>query len=282
MPPQLSRQLQQSGFLDFYWGGIGDTAGPIYAGAIICFLAHCWAFLSSTTAINGWILGASVLAILMSWGSYFEGFNGALLKWLPGYNKFRAPSMTLVIPNFLLCLLTVLSLQKLITVPTAERAAFWEKYKKGIYLTAGAFVVLLLMYFSLDFATEKERQMMKNVNAQGGQVAEYIRPFFQSMKEDRQGIFLSSLLRSLLFIAAAAALIGLLIKGKLRPLLILGLVGALSFIDLPSGIDLQYLNNDHYQDEEEAQTPFNPSASGSGRSCRTRIITGYSISGWVS
>ncbi len=259
MPPQMSRQLQQSGFLDFYWGGIGDTAGPVYAGAIICFLALLGFFVLDDRH-KWWILGACVLAIVMSWGSYFEGFNGVLLKWLPGYNKFRAPSMTLVIPNFLLCVLAVLSLQKLITVPAAERAAFWEKYKKGIYLTAGAFVVLLLMYFNLDFATDRERQMMKNVAAQGGQVAEYIRPFVQGIKEDRQGMFMSALLRSLLFIAGAAALVGLLIKGKLRPLLMLGLVGALSFIDL-LGIDLQYLNNDRYQDEEDAQTPFNPSAS---------------------
>jgi hypothetical protein len=259
MPPELGRQLQQEQFLDFYWGGIGSTAGPVYAGAIICFLS-LWGFFILDGKHKWWILGACVLGIVMSWGSYFAGFNGFLLKVLPGYDKFRAPSMTLVIPNFLLCVLATLSLQKLFVMAASERAAFWEKYKKGLYLTAGVFVVLLLIYFSLDFTTDRERQLLKSVSAQGGQVSEYIHHFVQGLRDDRQSLFLGSLLRSLLFIAGAAVIAALAIKGKLHSLVMLVLIGALSLIDL-IGIDLQYLNNDRYQDQEDAQAAATPSAA---------------------
>jgi hypothetical protein len=254
MPPELGRQLQQ--FLSFYWGGIGSTSGPVYVGAIICFLA-----LLGFVVLDGkhkwWILAACVLGILMSWGSYFAGFNGLLLKLLPGYDKFRAPSMTLVIPNFLFCVMAVLSLQRLFTLPAVERVAFWEKYKKGLYLTGGVFVVGLLLYFSFDYSRDGEKQVLQQASTQGPQVGESVRHFFQGLREDRQGLFMGSLLRSFLFVAAAAILAGLAIKGKMRPLAMLGLIGALSFIDL-IGIDLDYLNNDRYQDEEDAVTPFNP------------------------
>ena len=257
MPPELGRQLQQ--FLSFYWGGIGSTAGPVYVGAIICFLA-----LLGFVVLDGkhkwWILAACVLSILMSWGSYFAGFNGLLLKLLPGYDKFRAPSMTLVIPNFLFCVMAVLSLQRLFTLPAVERGVFWEKYKKGLYLTGGVFVVGLLMYFSFDYSRDSEKQVLQQTSAQGQQVREYVRHFFQGLREDRQGLFMGSLLRSFLFVAAAAILAGLAIKGKIRPFAMLGLIGALSFIDL-IGVDLDYLNNDRYQDEEDAVTPFNPTAA---------------------
>ncbi|RYG56704.1 MAG: hypothetical protein EON56_03680, partial [Alphaproteobacteria bacterium] len=96
MPQQVAQQLQYN--LGAYWGGIGGTSGPPYVGAIICFLALVGFFVLDNRH-KWWILAASLLAIVMSWGSFFEGFNVFLLNNLPLYNKFRAPSMTIVIPT---------------------------------------------------------------------------------------------------------------------------------------------------------------------------------------
>jgi len=258
MPPQLGQQLQ--GFLLFYWGGIGSTTGgPAYAGAIVCFLA-----LLGFVVLDGkhkwWILAAGVVGLLMSWGGYFAGFNGLLLKLLPGYDKFRAPSVILVIPNFLLCVMAVLSLDRLLTIPAADRAIFWEKYKKGLYLAGGFFVFALLLYFSFDYTSDRDRSLSQQVAAQGGQVAEYVHNFLRGLREDRQDLFMGSITRSFLFIAVAAALVALSIKGRIRPLLAVGAIGALSFIDLIV-VDAHYLNSDLYQEEEEAQTPYTPTAA---------------------
>ncbi|HEY4205973.1 MAG TPA: hypothetical protein VGM31_04130, partial [Puia sp.] len=109
MPASLARQAQ--GLLSFYWGGIGGTAGPSYAGAIICCLALMGLFILNDKH-KWWITATCILAIMMSWGGYFPAFNGILLKFLPAYNKFRAPSVIMVIPVFLFCMLAVLTLQK--------------------------------------------------------------------------------------------------------------------------------------------------------------------------
>jgi len=92
-----------------YWGGIGGTSGPPYVGAIICFLAVLAMFVLDNRH-KWWILTAIVLTIMMSWGSYFDSFNSILYKYLPLYNKFRAPSMILVIPQLLLPLLAALGI----------------------------------------------------------------------------------------------------------------------------------------------------------------------------
>jgi len=50
MQPQIAQQLQS--FVQFYWGGIGFTAGPPYVGIIICFL-RSWALVFAPTRTDG-------------------------------------------------------------------------------------------------------------------------------------------------------------------------------------------------------------------------------------
>jgi hypothetical protein len=253
MPPQYGQSLQQ--FLRFYWGGIhDDTGGPAYAGAVVCLLALLGFFLLDDRQ-KWWMLGIGVFSIMLSWGGYFADFNGLMMKVLPGYNKFRAPSVILVIPNFLLCMLATLTLQKILTVTAADKAAVWAKFKKGLYLTGGVFVLLLLLYLSYDYKGMIDQRIPQAMGNLEPQQAEYVHSFLAGLREDRQSLFLNSIGRSFLYIAAATVLAGLVIKGRLRPLLSVLLIGALAFIDLIS-IDVHYLNGDIYQDEEAAETPF--------------------------
>jgi hypothetical protein len=255
MPQPLGQSLQQ--FFHLYWGGIGeDTGGPAYAGAVVCLLALLGFFLLDGRQ-KWWILGIGIFSIMLSWGGYFADFNGLMMKILPGYNKFRAPSIILVIPNFLLCMLAMLSLQKILTVTPADRVAAWAKFKKGLYLTGSIFVLLLVLYVSYDYKGMIDQRITQSMGNPGAQQAEYVHSFLAGLREDRQSLFLNSIGRSFLYIAAAAVLAGLAIKGRLRPLVSVMLIGALAFIDLIS-IDTHYLNNDIYQDEEVAQTPFSP------------------------
>jgi hypothetical protein len=271
MPPQLGSQLQ--GYVRSYWGGISTTAGPGYAGAVICLLAMIGFFLLDGKR-KWWILAAGTLTILMSWGGYFRGFNVFLLDILPGYNKFRAPSVIIVVPTLLLCILAAMTLDRLFmlhSIPSDRRphsdlgarptsAAAWTAYKKGLYLTGGVFALLLFLYLSFDYvsASSSEASLAQRVSSLPAQLQEYIRGFLHALREDRQSLFLDSLLRSFGYIAIAAVIAGLWIKGRLKPALSLGIIGALAVIDLLS-LDSQYLNSDKYQDQEEADTPFQPS-----------------------
>ena len=257
MPPELGRQLQ--GLVRSYWGGISTTAGPAYAGAVICLLALIGFFMLDGQH-KWWILAAGILTILMSWGEYFKGFNVMLLDILPGYNKFRAPSVIIVVPTLLLCILAALTLDRLFSLPAApsDRTAAWQQYKKGLYLTGGVFALLLFLYLSFDYVAASDNQLSpQRVSALPAQLQEYIHNFLRALHEDRQSLFFDSLVRSFIYIALAAVVAGLWIKGRLKPLLSLGIIGALALIDLLS-LDTQYLNSDSYQDQEEADTPFQP------------------------
>lgn len=253
MPPQLGQQLQN--FIQFYWGGIGGTSGPPYVGAVICFLALIGFFILNDKH-KWWILAACVLSIMMSWGGYFEGFNSMLLKVLPMYNKFRAPSMIIVIPTFLFGMMAMLTLQKIIS--TENKMELWERYKKGLYLTGGVFVILFLLYFSFDYTSQGDKALLSQVSSAPEQMQGYVRGFIDALKKDRQNLFFSSLIRSLFFVAAAAFVIWLRIKSKIQNALALTIIGVLAFIDIMA-IDVKYLSSDNYVDEAEYQNTFAPS-----------------------
>ena len=62
-------------------------------GAIVVFL-----FVLGALTVKGklkWaLLIATLLSILLSWGKNFMGFTDFFIDHIPGYNKFRAVSMT--------------------------------------------------------------------------------------------------------------------------------------------------------------------------------------------
>ncbi len=255
MPQQLAQVLQQG--LNTYWGGIGYTSGPPYVGAIICFLALVGFFILGNKH-KWWVLALTVLTILMSWGEYFQGFNAFLLKELPMYNKFRAPSMILVIPTFLFCMMAVMTLQKFISYENKEE--LWERYKKGLILTAGVFVVLLLIYFNADFTSQSDKQFSQGFAQYGDQVMNYVNEFLRALKQDRKDLFFGSLTRTFFFVLAAAFLLWLNYKRKLQGWLTFTLIGILSFIDVMQ-IDTKYLNADNYQESTEYENNFKPTAA---------------------
>ena len=72
-----------------YWGDQPGTSGPAYQGAIVCFLALL-GFFFAWKKYRYWILGASILTILLAWGSNFMPLSDFFIDFVPIYNKFRA------------------------------------------------------------------------------------------------------------------------------------------------------------------------------------------------
>jgi len=265
MPQQLGQQLQS--YLRFYWGGIDGvgTAGPPYVGAIICFLALI-GFVLLDEKYRWWILSAIVLTTLMSWGKYFAGFNELLLKDLPMYNKFRAPSMIIVVPTLLLCMMAALTLNKIIT--DTDKETLWKKYKKGFIVVGGVFVFALLVYVSSDFMSAagqaSDSDLLKQINQipdaqQKASLLEPVKTFINGLKEDRKNLFWADFFRSFLFIAVAAIALWLYIKKKINTIVALAVVGLFAFIDVIM-IDNKYLNEEHYQEQTDYDNNFTPSA----------------------
>ena len=263
MPQQMGQQLQ--GYLQFYWGGIdgaGGTSGPPYLGAIVCFFALL-GFVLLDGKHKWWILSACILTFLLSSGKYMEGFNSLFLKYLPMYNKFRAPSMIIVLPTLLFSMMAILSLDAILK--QENRDQLFQQYKKGLLVVAGVFVIALLVYITSDFVGQSDKMLKQQISTitdpqQKASIEPTINAFLNGLKEDRQSLFLGDLLRSFLFILVAAVAVFGFIKRKLNALAVTLCIGLFSFIDVMA-IDVKYMNAEHFQDSMDYDNNFKPSAA---------------------
>lgn len=251
-----------------YWGDQPNTSGPVYLGAVICFL-----FILGMVYLNSWhkwwIIAATVLGILLAWGKNFSAFNYFLFDYLPLYNKFRAPSMALFIPQFTFPLTAALVLNQ-ITADNMAKEKLWNKLKLSVYITAGLIALLLVLYTSFSYKGSNDKLIADNfANAmmsqasKNGQVTPQIQQQAQSfgqslvraLQADRKSLFGSDLFRSFAFIALSVLLTGAYLKNKIKPqALIIGLL-FLSTIDL-MGIDRRYLNENNFVDEDQYESAF--------------------------
>ena len=90
-----SNYRENIGGFGAYFGDQPFTNGPVYLGAIVVLLFVIGLFVVRGP-VKWWILGATVLSLLLSWGRNFMGFTNFFLDNIPGYDKFRAVAMILV------------------------------------------------------------------------------------------------------------------------------------------------------------------------------------------
>jgi hypothetical protein len=263
MPQQLGQSIQS--YLRFYWGGINEatgTSGPPYLGAIVCFFALL-GFVLLDKKHKWWILAACILTIMMSWGKYFEGFTDILLNSLPFYNKFRAPSMIMVVPTLLLCMMFVMTLDKILT--TDNREVLFKQSKKGLLVVAGVFLLALMVYATADFSGSADAALSQQISQiadpqQKAALEEPVRGFINGLKADRQSLFLGDILRSFGFIAVAILCLFLYTRKTINALTATIIIGVFAFIDVIT-IDTKYLNADQYQDNADYENYFKPTAA---------------------
>ena len=107
---QVINQLKTS---PTYWGDQPITAGPTYAGSIMCFL-FILGIIILDPKVRDWILVACLFSILLAWGKNLAWFNYALFDYFPGYDKFRSVSMAIVIFLVGVPLMAMLALETLL------------------------------------------------------------------------------------------------------------------------------------------------------------------------
>ena len=253
-----------------YWGDQPSTAGPVYLGAIICFLFIFGIFYVKSWH-KWWILAASAFAILLAWGANMKGINYFIFDHLPFYNKFRAVTMSLTIPQFCFSVLAVLAVDRLIKETDWNDA--WKKLRLSVYVTAAIFVILFGFYFTSGFTGGRDKDMKDNFKQemlqqvpQGQQPSpqllqqadDFSRGLISALHEDRKSLMGGDLLKSIILVGLAVVLIGLYAKQKIKvPVLIAGLI-VLSSYDLLS-VAGRYLNSDSFVDDTDFESVFAPS-----------------------
>lgn len=236
-----------------YWGDQPFTSGPVYLGAVICLL-----FILGLVYLKGidkwWIAAVCFLAILMAWGKNLEAFNSFLFNYLPLYNKFRVPTMTLVIPQLLFPLLAGITLQQLLFNETNKTVA-QEKLKIGGYAVLGVFAIVGMLYISMDYKGANDENLNNMLNQMTGGNADATKSFYNAVLADRQSLFGSDILRSLFFAGAAYLLLWVFLKNKLKTVYVLTGILLLSSIDLLAE-GRRYLNNDSFFESSEVDESY--------------------------
>ncbi len=230
-----------------YWGEQPGTSGPAYQGAVVVFLA-IFGFFFGWKKYRYWILGASILTIMLAWGSNFMALSDVFIDFVPFYNKFRAPSSILVVVELLFPLIAIIGLYRFFTDAKLE-----EDYKKKILTyVSGAFIGLLLIFLIfgkslLGFHTDAEKT--------------YLPPYLLDyLVSERFGMFRADALKALLYVAIVAAVLFLSLKKKLSQNIALIVIGAVSLFDLWT-VNKRYLNEGNFVDAVFAENPFQTEAS---------------------
>jgi hypothetical protein len=244
--PQIQQVINQYAG-STYWGEQPFTAGTVYFGAIVIFLSLL-GFLLIKGAERWWLLIATIISILISWGNNFMLLNEFLFNYLPLYNKFRTPSMILVVANVTLVIAAFLGLKEFFNQEISDK-----KKLQSLYISAGivgGFCLLctLMPEVFASFSSSKDatfETMLGN-------------SFMQALYEDRKAAFTSDSLRSFIFIAIAFATLFLFAKNKLKKEIIaICIIGIAATIDLWQ-VDKRYISEDNYKKPYEMQVQTTP------------------------
>lgn len=208
---------QAAQYMPRYWGDQPYTAGPTYLGAAVIFLALTALFLLPARQ-RWWIVAATLLTLFMAWGSNMMWLTELLMRYLPGYNKFRTVSMALVVAQWTLPLLAALGIG--IAIERSEQTDL-KRLTRAVIRSAAICAALLLILIAggrslFDFGmqhdgaslSEQFRQMLLE---QGGD--EYVKQgvhesmgwsVASAMADERAAVMRADAWRSLAFIILAA------------------------------------------------------------------------------
>ena len=256
LPGQFASQVYSS--FPAYWGDQPGHAGPVYLGAMICFL-FIFAMFYVKSSHKWWLFAVSVLAILMSTGKNMATFNTFLFEHLPMYNKFRAPAMILVIPQLSFCFLAVLALKQVFS-GEVNREELFKKLKQAGMVTAGVFAVAVLLYLSFDYLNSRDRYIQQQLSQILTNDPGVAREIVEAAAADRKALFGADLLRSLFFAGAGFLLLFLYARNKVKAQhAVIAFLVLTAFDIIPAG--KRYLPNENFLEPEENDAVFTPSAA---------------------
>lgn len=213
--------------LPTYWGEQPFTAGPVYIGAIVCFL-----FLLGCLIVKGpykWaLIAATVFSVLLSWGHNFMGLTELFYNWFPFYNKFRTVSSILVVAEIAMPLLGFLALK---TIADARRSGSWDELRRG-YLRSTAIAAGVTGGICLIFALFGGSICSFSSSYDAHTLGGMPQWFMDALYDQRASMLRADAWRSLIFITLGAGVLALHLADKLKYAPFVAALGVLVLADL--------------------------------------------------
>jgi hypothetical protein len=256
--------------LGLYYGDIGSTSGPKYIGASIFILA-CIGLVLVPGMKKWWLISTILLTIILSMGgNHFTGINEWMYNHFPMYNKFRAPSMMIVLIQLSVGLLAILGLENFLA--NRDRVNF-----KHLAIAGGSGLALLLLLtisgtaFNDFNSTPKQTSnglydadaqfAMRQIQQQGGQAdPQNINRFKEQLSDMRITEMKKDGYRSLFFAITVLTFIFLIYKEKIHVKYALLAIGLLVTADMWF-IGKRYLDHNDFKRKQATSQPFRPYAA---------------------
>lgn len=233
-----------------YFGDQPMTSGPVYVGAFVLML-----FILGCFIVKGpmkWaLLGATIFSILLSWGKNFMGLTDFFIDYIPMYNKFRAVSSILVIAEFTIPLLAILTLKEILTKPELLK----EKLKY-IYISFGLTGGLALLFaiaprlFFPTYIPGNEMAALQNALP-----AYQLSPIIANLEEMRVHLFTSDAWRSFFIVTIGTLLLLAYNAKKLKATWTVAAIALLCLGDMWS-VNKRYLYDEQFIPKSEQTATF--------------------------
>ena len=233
-----------------YRGEKAFTSGPVYMGAIICFL-----FVLGLLIVPGpykWaLLIATLFSVALAWGRNMMWLTELFFNYFPMYNKFRAVESILVVAEITMPLLGILALQQIV-----DKKIAWDKLKIHL-ITAGGITGGICLFFALftgivDVTSSYDVQWVNQVPA-------WLR---DAIYDERIAMIKADAWRSFIFIALGFAVVywyawrgeRLEAKGE-RQWLLYAALAALVLVDMIP-VNKRFFGNDNFMKAKDAEAYF--------------------------
>ena len=220
-----------------YWGDQPFTEGPVYAGAIVCLLFVLGLFILKGPE-KWWLLAATIFSFVLALGRNLPGINNFLFEYMPLYNKFRTPSMSLVVTTMTMATMAILAVKQFMDIASSKDEAAIKALRKSLNISFGiiggiAFLFHLAGGYLLGFTSPADAGIVQ------------IPELYDALIAERKALLNHDALRSLGLIAATVLVLSLYLRGKLKTTAFMVVLIVLFLVDMWP-ISWRFLSHDDF------------------------------------
>jgi len=135
-----------------YWGFMPFTDFPHYAGIVVLLLAVAGGVLRKKEPLTWFIAGGLLLALLLSFGSFFSPVFDLFYHFAPLFSRFRVPSMALIMVYLLLSFLAAAGFHEL--YQRLQHEPQRQRLLKPIRIGSLILAVTLLLFLAFESPLE--------------------------------------------------------------------------------------------------------------------------------
>lgn len=243
----------------------GMKASWLFGALVIAYLLKGLWFVRDTMVYA--LFSALLLTLMLSWGRHLMPLTDFFLDHVPGYSKFRAVTIILVIVELAAPVLGMLWLDRFI------KEGEWDKLKQRRFLIPAGILLAMLLAFAIapgaffDFLSDAERMKFNERIDSGAAKEAEVMALVDGIKDHRQGVLSADAWRSFGFAIAGALLLFLYGRRTIGRAVLLPALGVLILIDLWS-VDKRYVHNEKdkgryvgWEDEKVNRFPHKPNAA---------------------